>query len=208
MDGAEGDGEGVDAGGLDELLGLLRVGVDLVGGIVVVEAGGGTAAGADGGVEHGAELGLDGDVERVGDLADLLGDGEVLLIGLGGGIDHDGGEAHVHGADQVIEVDAVVEVHADGHLGALGVADHGGADLVEGGEALVLVDLRMLDDDGNVELLCGLDGRLDGLEVGNVERADGIRASHGLVEDFLHGNEHGTLPFSSSECSEEQLTLW
>lgn len=68
---ADGDGERTTAGALDELLGEVRVGI-----VVAVHEVVGVGAVADV-----AELGLDVNVEDLGDLDDVLRELEVLLIG-------------------------------------------------------------------------------------------------------------------------------
>ena len=106
--GADGDGQGVAAGLGDELLDLFGMGVGrLVRGDLdlVLDAG------------EGAELGLDHHAVVVGVLNDLLGDLDVLGKGLGGGVDHDGGEAAVDAGLAGLKVRAVVQVQHDGDVG-------------------------------------------------------------------------------------------
>ena len=73
--GADGDGQGVAAGARDELLDLFGAGV---GGVAFLDLDLVLNAG------QGAQLSLDDDAVVVGVLDDLLGDGDVLLEGLGG----------------------------------------------------------------------------------------------------------------------------
>ena len=93
--GADGDGQRVAAGLGHELLDLLGAGV---GGLVsgdldlILNAG------------QSAQLGLDHNAVIVGILHDLLGDLDVLGKGLGGSVDHDGGEAAVNAALAGLEV--------------------------------------------------------------------------------------------------------
>ena len=64
-----------------------------------------------------AELGLDDEALGVGHVHDLLGDGDVLVEGLGGGIDHHGAvEAGVDAVDAGSLI-AVVQVHREDGLG-------------------------------------------------------------------------------------------
>ena len=55
----------------------------------------------------------------VGVLHYLLGDLDVLLEGLGGGVDHDGGKAAVNAGLAGLKVGAVVQMQHDGDVGAL-----------------------------------------------------------------------------------------
>jgi hypothetical protein len=116
--GADGAGEGVAAGLLDEVLGLGRIGqagvafLDLD---VLLDA-----------AEH-AELGLDGDALGVGGVDDALGDRDVLLERIVRGVDHHG--AVEAGVDAIVAglLVAVVEVHREDGLGEdlVGGADDG-----------------------------------------------------------------------------------
>ena len=54
------------------------------------------------GVSVEAELGLDGNAHGMSQRNDGLGLLDVLLIGKGGGVDHDVGEAGLNGADLVL----------------------------------------------------------------------------------------------------------
>ena len=68
---------------------------------------------------QGAELGLDDHAVVMGVLDDLAGDLDVLVEGLGGGVDHDGGEAAVDAGLAGLEVGAMVQMQGNGDLGAL-----------------------------------------------------------------------------------------
>ena len=107
--GADGDGQRVAAGLGDELLHLLGAGVGrIVGGDLdlILDAG------------QGAQLGLHDNAVVVGILHDLLGDLDILGKGLGGGVDHDGGEAAVDAALAGLKVGAVIQMQHDGNIGA------------------------------------------------------------------------------------------
>ena len=108
--GADGDGQGVTAGLGDELLDLLRTGIgsSVSGNLnIVLDAG------------QSAQLSLNHHAVVVSVLNNLLGDLDVLLERLGGGVDHDGGEATVDAALTSLEVGAVIQVQSDGNVGAL-----------------------------------------------------------------------------------------
>ncbi len=90
---------------VDEFLHLFGMGVGgVLGGDldVVLDAG------------QGAQLGFHHDAVVVGVLDDLLGDLDVLLKGLGGAVDHNGGEAAVDAGLAGLEVRAVVQMQRDG----------------------------------------------------------------------------------------------
>ena len=67
---------------------------------------------------QGAQLSFDGDTALVSVLNDLTGDLDVLFEGLGGSVDHDGGEAAVDAGLAGLEAVAVVQVQSDGDFGA------------------------------------------------------------------------------------------
>ncbi len=116
--GADGDGQAVAAGPLDELLGLVGVGqhgVLLVDLDVLFDA-----------AQH-AQLGLDADALGVGALDDALGDRDVLVERLVRGVDHHRAvEARVDAVVAGLLV-AVVEVDGEDGVGEdlFGGADHG-----------------------------------------------------------------------------------
>ena len=135
--------------------------------------------------EH-AEFSLDGHIELVRILDNLLGQGDVLLIRQGGGVDHDGREAHVHAALAELEAVAMVQVEAD--LGMLPtellrIRDSTFRHVTEKGLVGILTGTA-----GNLEdhRGLGLGGRLDdGLEllhVVEIESGDGVTAGNGLLE--------------------------
>ena len=117
--GADGDGQRVAAGLGDELLDFFGMGV---GGLVcgdlhfVLDAG------------QRAELRLDDDAAVMRVLNDLLGDLDVLCERLGGGVDHNGGEAAVDAGLAGLEVGAVVQMQNDGDIGA---ANYGSLDQLD-----------------------------------------------------------------------------
>ncbi len=175
--GADGDGQGVAPGLLDELLHLLGAGVaGILGGDVdlVLHAGERT------------KLGLHDDAVVVGVLDDLAGDGDVLGEGLGAGVDHDGGEAAVDAGLAGLKIRAVVQVQGDGDVGAL---DDGGLHQlhkigVVGVGAGALADL---EDQRRVLFPGGLGDALDDLHVVHVESADGVAAVIGFFKHLGGG---------------------
>ena len=133
---------------------------------------------------EGAELGLDHDTVIVSVLDDLAGQGDVLVKGLGGGVDHDGGEAAVDAGLAQLEGVAVVQMQGDGDLGIL---DDGSLDqLHEVGVVRVGTGaLGHLEDDGALELAGSFGDALDDFHVVDVEGADGITAVVGFRKHFL-----------------------
>ncbi len=180
MGGADCDGQGVDAGAGHELLDLLGTGV---GGILgrnidlVLNAG------------QGAQLAFDHDAVVMGVLDDLLGQSDVVLEGLGGAVDHDGGEAAVDAALAQLEGVAVVQMHADGEIeasGLLSVLDGSLNQLHQVGMlgigARALGDLK---DQRSMLLNSSLGDALDDFHVVYVESADGVAAVVGLLEHLF-----------------------
>ena len=114
-------------------------------------------------------------------LNDLLGDLNVLLEGLGGSVDHDGGEAAVDAGLAGLEAVAVVQVQSDGDLGALQNSSlHQLHEVrVVGVSTGALGDLQ---DNGSVLLAAGLGDTLNDLHVVNVESANSVAAVVGLLK--------------------------
>ena len=103
--GTDRDGQRVNAGLAYEVDNLLGTGVvSLLGRNLILDAG------------QYAQLALDGNVELVGIVYDLLGEGYVLLIGQRRTVDHNRREAHVDAALAELERVAVIEVQADGDV--------------------------------------------------------------------------------------------
>ena len=172
--GADGDGQRVAAGLGDELLDFFGMGVgSLVCGDLhfVLDAG------------QRAELSFDDDAVVVRVLDDLLGDLDVLGKGLGGGVDHNGGEAAVDAALAGLKVGAVVQMQNDGDIGA---ANYGSLDQFD---QIVVVrvgasTLGDLQDNGSVLFLAGFGDALNDFHVVDVESADGVAAVVSLLEHF------------------------
>lgn len=166
------------AGALDELLGLDRVGV---GGLaldldVVLLAA------------NLAELSLDRHAHAGAGVGNGLGQGDVVLEGLVGAVDHDGGVASAKGLHAAIIAVAVIEVQGHGHGSALsGGLDHA-VEIIEAG----LLDGARggLHDDGGLGLLRGGQDGHDELEVLDVEGADGVVVLLRVEQHLLGGYEH------------------
>ncbi len=129
----------------------------------------------------------------VGIFHHLAGQGDVLLVGLAGTVDHDGGEAAVDAALAELKGVAVIEMHADGQVeasGLLGVLD-GGLDELHEVDVLGIGPgaLAHLQDEGGVLLDGGLSDALNDLHVVHVERADGVAAVVGLLEHLFCGDD-------------------
>ena len=191
--GADGDGEGVNTSALDKVL-------DLLGASVVVDLG------LDVVLDTGenAELTLDGDVAGVGVLDDLLGEGDVLLVGEGGAVDHDVGEAGLDARDNELEAVTVVKVEADGDALAvlgdlLGVLNSTLGHVAEEGlVGVVAGTLGNLEDDGALGLDAGRDDGLHLLHVVEVEGGDGEATLDGVLEHLA--GVHKTELFVGNHC--------
>ena len=129
-------------------------------------------------------------------LDNLAGELDVVLEGLGGAVDHDGGEAAVDAALAQLEGIAVIEVHADGQVkarGLLGVLD-GRLDEVHQINVLGILAGTggNLKDQGSLLFDGGLGDALDDLHVVHVESADGVAAGVRFFEHFGRGYDgHG-----------------
>ncbi len=176
--GADGDGEGVDAGLLDEVLNLGGLGVVAVlGRDLVLDAG-----------EH-AELAFDGDVVLlgVGEFHDLLGELDVLVVGQARAVDHDRGEAGLDAALAELEAVSVVEVEDDGDVEAefFRVFDRALGHVAEHGLVGVLAGAgRDLEDDRALRLDAGRNDGLNLLHVVEVVGRDGVTALYRLLEEL------------------------
>ena len=172
---ADGDGQGVHAGLLDELDGLFRVGVGPALGVaaaffaVVV-------LGAD---EH-AEFTFNHAVVLVGVLDDLGADLDVLLERIVRGVDHHAGEALVDALLAQLEAVAVIEVDRDGDGGQL---DRRVDQALEVHRMRVIAGaLGDLQHHRSLLFFAGLDDGLEQLHVVHVEGAEGVFALQGLRE--------------------------
>ena len=123
----------------------------------------------------------------MGILHHLAGNGDVLLEGLGAGVDHNGGEAVVDAGLAGLEAVAVVQMQADGqaglNLGGLHQLDKVGAVGIGAGT------LGNLQDHRGVQLFAGLGDALNDLHIVDVESADGVAALVGLLEHLGRSNQ-------------------
>ncbi len=177
--GADGNGQGVTAGAGHELFDFLGTGIggSLSGDIdLVLNA------------SQGAQLSLNDNAVVVCILNDLLGDGDVLLKGLGGGVDHNGGETAVDAGLAGLKAVTVVQVQSDGNLGAL---DHSGLDQLDqvSGVGVGTGALGNLQDNGSVLLLASLGDALDDLHVVDVESTNSVAAVISLLEHLGSSNK-------------------
>ena len=166
VDGSEGAGEKVEARLVDEVPGLVGIGVGrtgLLGGAALVA--GARLAGA-----HRPELALEAGAEARAHVGGAPRVGDVLLVGKEGPVEHGAREAQLEGTAHVGEVLAVVEMHADQSARALGELDERGPQVVERRERVVALGVR--EDHGQAGLLGGVERRPRGLEARGVERCD------------------------------------
>ena len=115
----------------------------------------------------------------VGILHHLAGEGDVVLKGVLGPVDHHRGKAAVDAGLADLKVLAMVQVQGDGQAGV----SHGGLhQLHQVGVVGVLPGPGGdLEDDGSVDLLGCLGDALDDLHIVDVEGADGVAAVVGLA---------------------------
>ena len=137
---------------------------------------------------QGAELSLNHDAVVMCIFHNLLGQGDVLIKGLGGGIDHDGGEAAVDAGFAQLEGIAVVQVQRDGDLGVL--FDRGLNQLDQIGVVGVSAGtLGNLQNNRALQLTGSFRDALDDLHVIDIESANGIAAVVGLFKHFFCGDK-------------------
>ena len=175
--GADGDREGVDAGLGDEVDDFFRLGV-------VGDFGSNFIFNA----REDAEFAFDGDAELVSEIADLLGQGDVLVVRKSGAVDHDGGEAEFDAALAELEGITVVEVEADrdgafAFADLFGVFDRALSHVAEEGLVRVVASaFGNLEDHRGFHFRASGDDRLELFHVVEVERRDRIVALHGFCE--------------------------
>ena len=137
-----------------------------------------------------SQLRLYDDAVRMRVFDDLLGDGDILLPGLAGSVDHDGGEAAVDGRLADFKVSAVVQMHRDRDIRRLDRSLHE-VTQVHGVRVLSRAR-RNLKDDGGTALVCRFHDRLDHFHIVDVECADRIAACIRLFEHFSRSDQrHG-----------------
>ena len=178
MAGADGDGQRVAAGLGHKLLHLLRAGIGgILGGHVdfILDAGQGT------------QLGLHHHAVVVSIFHHLAGQGNVLGEGLGGGIDHHGGEAVLDAGLAQLKAVAVVQMQ---HNGQARLNNGGLHQLLQiGAVGIGARALGHLQDQGGLQLSGGLGNPLNDLHVVDVEGTDGVTAVVSLLEHFLGSNQ-------------------
>ena len=162
MGGADGNGQGVAAGLGDELLHFLRTGI-----------GGSLGRDIDLVLNAGqrAQLSLNNDTVVMSVLNDLLGDLNVLLEGLGRGVDHDGGKTAIDAGLAGFEAIAMVQVQDDGDIGALNDSSLDQLHQV-GMVGIGAGALGDLQNHGSLFLAAGLGDCLYDLHIVDVESAD------------------------------------
>ena len=93
----------------------------------------------------------------------------------------------------------MIQMDADGNLGVLCRLHHHGADLGERGN--ILVQLRVGDDDGDVQLFrCG-NHRIDTFQIRRVEGAHGTLLFLCQLQDFNQINKHDSSPHISGRTA-------
>ena len=173
---SEGDGERIDARPFQKVRHEFGLGVER-GGVCsrlprAVLAGG-----------ERAQLRLHFHAARMGVFGHFRRALHVLFIGKRRVVDHHGRKPVRDGALAVVEVLAVVEMHAHGHLGVLCRRHHEGRDLVERGGVVVALCVR--DDDGHIQLFRRIDDRPQTLRVWGVEAAHGSPLALCELTNFL-----------------------
>ena len=184
--GADGDGQGVDAGALGKLDCLVGVGD-------VVKAAAAGAVAVFNAAQH-ADFAFDRYAALVRIVDDLAGDFDILFkggrglaVGLERAVHHDAGVAELDGALAGLKAVAVILVHGDGNLG---VELCRGLDEPE--EVEILGKLARaaagLDDDRGLGFLGRHHDGLNLFHIVDVECADAVTALGGLVEKLPHGD--------------------
>ena len=190
--GADGYGQRVHAGAVDEFLHLVGTGVGgILGGYIYLVLN----------ACKGAKLALYHYAVIMGILDYLAGQGDVVLEGFGGTVYHDGGKAAVYAALAQLEGIAVVQVYDYGKIKArrlLGVFNSGLDELhqvyVLGVGACALGDLK---DQRSALFNSGLGDALNDLHVVDVKGADGVTAIVGLFKHFSTRYKcHSVISFS------------
>ncbi len=178
--GADGHGERIATGTLDELdslIGIGQAGVAFIDFDVFLDA-----------AEH-AELGFDGDALGVGAVDDAAGDGDVFVKVFVRGVDHD--RAVEAGVDAVVASLLVAVIEMDGEDGfrenLLGGADDGFEHALVG---VITRAFRKLDDEGRLALHVAAEEAHRLFEVVDVIGADGEFLVGDLVE-LGGGDDHG-----------------
>ena len=142
--------------------------------------------------EH-TELSLNGYVELVSVVNDFLGEGDVLLVGKSGTVDHDRREAEVDTVLAELEAVTVVEVEHDFGMGTtefLGIFNGTLSHVAEkGGIGIFASTLGNLKDDRALLFGRSLDDGLELLQVVEVECGDSISAGNCSLEHLASIHE-------------------
>ena len=193
---ADGDGEGVELRGLDEVGGLIRVREELfarhdgVGAMAVFLVALHRFEGAEA-----AEFAFDGDADAVGHFNHATGDfdvvvvgGDRLAVGHEGAVHHDGGEAHADGALADGRALAVVLMHAHGdvRIGLDGGRDQMAKEVLAG---ILAGAGGGLHDHGGADFARGGHDGLNLFEVVDIESRNAVAVFGGVIEQLTHGDE-------------------
>ena len=114
---------------------------------------------------------------------DLTGQGDVVLKGLGGGVDHDGGEAVVHAALAELERVAMIEMQADRKTGL----DDSGFDQLDeiGAVGIFARTGGDLQDHRGLAFLRRFRNTLNNLHIIHIKCADCIASVVGFFKHFF-----------------------
>ena len=119
-------------------------------------------------------------------LDDLTGQGDILLKGLGGGVDHNGGKAAVDAALAELEGVAVIQMQRDRDFGIFDDRSFDELDKI-GVVGIGAGALGDLENDRALQLPCRFRDSLHDLHIVNVECADGVSSVISLFEHFFCG---------------------
>ena len=175
MAGTDGDGQRVATCTLAEILHLFGLGVvrNLASHLVLYAS------------QH-TQLGLNSHVVGMGILNHLLGEGDVVLVGQRGTINHHAGETVVDAVLAQLEAVTMVEVQYNLRIGAtqlLGIFHSTLGHVAQDGTVgIVAGTLGHLHDDGRLGFYGSLHDSLHLLQSVEVESGDGIAALHCLGE--------------------------
>ena len=194
--GADGDSQGIDLGGLDELGGFFRIGQQLAviqgafraHAVLFTGHAGFQAAQA-------AQLAFHGHTAGMGEGHGLLGDAHVvvvvgrrLAVGHQRAVHHHRGEAQLDGALADVGAGAVVLVHD--HRDVREFFHRGQDQVTQEGSAGVLAGTGGgLDDDRRIGLVGGFHDGAHLLEVVDVEGRDAIAEFGGVIQQLTHADE-------------------
>ena len=178
MGGADGHGQGADAGALYEPGSVLHLGV--------------VGADAVGGLAHQAQLTFHGDAHFGGHFHNTLRNLDVFLDRLTGCVDHHAGGAVAEGAEYLGDAGAVVQMERHGGFHIVhGFPDDGSHILGKLGIEQAAVHL---EDHRRAGFLRGLHNAQNGFQVVNIERGDGKAAGFAKVKNLFQTITHDFIP--------------